>query len=469
MRGIACSAGRIPFATLAIAQGVVVSVLACSSPNDGGATSNDTDTGAGGSSSSGAAGEAAQQAGTANVGPSGAGTGGSVSTTGAGGSPVTNAGGGGAGGAGGKVGAGGAGGSGGSAMQPPAGKCDKLGAVGKWEDITPPVTVLPLAAPCPYGGHFVVNPQDPTMLYRGSCNQGIWKTTDCGASWVHINTGKNGDVLDSGRQWTFAIDPMDPQILYTNSGYGAKSNGAYKSTNGGVDFEQLWPPADPAQAKIVDYNFVGGIAMDPSDRTHLLITFHAKCASPHTEACFGESKDSGATWRMVDGQAGWVGGEGQAVYFLNDSKTWLWGSQSNGLWRTSDAGATWQAVTDKMAQGHGAGQMYHSKAGVFYLPVLNGVLRSTDGVEWNIVPNSGNVMAGLVGNGTTMYASRGFPWDPSTNLYLPFWSSPESDGQHWTQMDSPKLSNGGELQYDSAHHILYSADGGAGFWRVVTE
>jgi hypothetical protein len=465
MQGYACAAGRFPWARLALAHLIGLSLLACgSASNDGDGATEEPGTGGSDNASSGTGGGG----GATSVGQAGTSTAGNASTgAGVGGGSAGKAGGGG-GGATGKAGGGGSSGAGGNASQP-AGKCDRLGAIGKWEDITPPVAVLPGAAPCPYGGHFVVNPQDPTMLYRGSCNQGIWKTTDCGATWVHVNTGTNGSTLDSGRQWTFVIDPVDPQVLYTNSGYGAKSNGAFKSTNGGVDFQQLWPPADPVLAKVVEYNFVGGIAMDPSDHTHLLITFHAKCAAPHTEACFGESKDAGTTWHMIEGQAGWAGGEGQAVYFLNESKTWLWGSQSNGLWRTTDAGASWQAVTDKMAQGHGAGQMYRSKSGVFYLPVLNGILRSADGIDWAIVPSSGTVMAGLTGNGTTMYASRGFPWDPSTNLYLPFWSSPENDGQHWTQMPSPMLSNGGELQFDSVHHILYSADGGAGFWRVVTE
>jgi hypothetical protein len=349
------------------------------------------------------------------------------------------------------------------------GNCQKLGPAGTWENVTPILSTLPGNAPCPYGGAFAMNPKNPEELFLGSCNQGIWKSSDCGASWVHINTGNNGAVLDGGRQWTFAIDPDDPRILYTNSGYGSQSNGAFKSTNGGVDWEPLWPPADATQAKIVEYDFVAQVVMDPSDSKHLLITFHAKCAAPHPEACFGESKDGGASWRIVDGQSDWAGGEGQAVYFLENSHSWLWGSQSNGLWRSADSGASWSPVTDRQAQGHGAGQMYRAKTGVFYMPVLNGILRSTDGITWDIVPNSGSIMAGLTGNGTTMWASRGFPWDPSTDLYDPFWSSPEDDGTKWTQMPSPKLSNGGQLAYNARDHLLYASNLGAGFWRVVTE
>lgn len=347
--------------------------------------------------------------------------------------------------------------------------CEGLAPAGTWEEITPPVQPLPDQAPCPYGGAFAMNPQDPATLWAGSCNQGIWKTSDCGATWEHIDTGTNGAALDAGRQWTFAIDPEDPDVLYTNSGYGAFGNGAFKSIDGGVNWEPIWPPLDPDLAGVVEYDFVAQVVMDPTDSQHLLISFHAMCAAPHSQACFGESEDAGVTWRLVDGEPDWAGGEGQFVYFLDDRDTWLWGSQSNGLWRTADAGASWVAVTDDEAQGHAGGQLYRASDGTFYLPVLAGILRSPDGIAWTTVENSGSVMMGMTGNGTTMWASRGFPWDPSDDLYQPFWTSAEADGLTWTQMPSPMLSNGGQLEYDADHHLLYSANLGAGLWRVVVE
>lgn len=42
--------------------------------------------------------------------------------------------------------------------------------------------------------------------------------------------GRKGSVIDSGMNWTFAVDPQEPEVIYTNSGYG--SNGLFKSTNG---------------------------------------------------------------------------------------------------------------------------------------------------------------------------------------------------------------------------------------------
>jgi hypothetical protein len=368
--------------------------------------------------------------------------------------------------------------SGGEAAAHVVRACDSLAPAGTWENITPPVVPLSGNAPCTFGGAFAMNPLDTSNLYVGSCNEGIWKTTDCGATWAKIDTGTNGGALDNGRQWTFLIDPVNPDILYTNSGYnewipsGNWANngvsGAFKSVNGGVDWEVIWPPADGTLANVVTNNFAGQMVMDPNNREHILLSFHAQCAAPYNSACFAESNDAGMTWTLINGEAAWSGGEGQVIYFLDSSTTWLWGSQTDGLWRTADSGTTWTAITNSTAQGHASGQLYWAADGTFYLPVPAGVLRSPDGITWTLVPNSGDTMVGVTGNGTTMYASRGFPWDPSTMSYEPFWTSPENDGINWTQLQSPMLSNGGQLAYDMDHHLLYSSDEGAGVWRVVT-
>src|SRR6185503_2047946 len=102
-----------------------------------------------------------------------------------------------------------------------------------------------------------------------------------------------------------------------------------------------WPPSDPALAQVVQYNFVAQIAMDRGNSQHLLMSFHASCNAPHAAACFAETSDGGATWKIVDGLAQWTGGEGHTVYFLDGGTTWLFASQTDGLWRTADGGAHW--------------------------------------------------------------------------------------------------------------------------------
>jgi hypothetical protein len=348
------------------------------------------------------------------------------------------------------------------------GTCEALGDVGQWEEITPPEVSLPGPADCPFGTNsFVVDPVNEGTVYLGTCNQGIWKSTDCGSSWVHINTGRGAEALDRARQWTFAIDPTQPDVLYTNAGYGGGgSNGFFKSTNGGVDWDEIWPPAgDPAWAGVVEYGFGGSISMDPLDPRHLLISFHARCLGAHADACLGESRDGGESWRVVDGGPGWEGGEGQAAWIV-EGDSWLWGSSSNGLWRTANAGESWELI-DPTLVGHGGGQLYRAANGAYYLAGQEGVLRSEDGRSWSVVPSSGGLSYGMVGDGRTLYTSSFavcFEWNPDG--LQPYLTSPEDDGLTWTEMASPPFPQGGSLGYDLANEILYSSNCQNGFHRV---
>ncbi|HEV8244503.1 MAG TPA: hypothetical protein VGP93_01915, partial [Polyangiaceae bacterium] len=222
-------------------------------------------------------------------GTAGANGGGAKSTGGAAGSGGASAGGtsqgtagsGGSAGSGGNAGAnGGTTGAGGNAGAPQhtVGDCGDLGDVGTWDDITPPgVSLDPnfvTPASTNYGmGSFVLDPQTSGTVYVGTSAQGIYKTTNCGADWVHINTGRNGTTLDSGRQWTMQIDPVDPQVIYTNTGYGM--SGVWKSTDGGVDWDQILP--DDVASDFIYNGFVARISMDPTNHLHLLVTPHFTC------------------------------------------------------------------------------------------------------------------------------------------------------------------------------------------------
>jgi hypothetical protein len=241
----------------------------------------------------------------------------------------------------------------GDAAAPRGGDCSMLGAEGEWQNITPPQISLDPKLKIPNGfnqfgvGSFVIDPLDSRTIYIGSCEQGIYKSTDCGASWVHINTGRNGKTLQDGMQWTMAIDPVDSQVLYTNAGY----NGAgtlFKSINGGVD----WDPAfTPDLLQHFQFGgFVGGIRIDPADHRHLLVSMHENCTNGAAPGCVVESKDAGTSWHTIDGIWGqW--GEGGTVDIL-DSQTWLYSvpfTQPAGVYLTTNAGMSWKHVSDSTA------------------------------------------------------------------------------------------------------------------------
>ena len=187
-----------------------------------------------------------------------AGAGGNGGSAGTGGHTST----GGSSGTGGATATGGAAGTGGTDAGPHVERQCSGATVGKWEDISPPgVNHDPSKT---YGFEaFAIDSLDTATLYAGTDHLGLYKTTDCGSSWQHVNTGRNGAALDSGAQWTMAIDRRDPRgVVYTISGYSAM--GVFKTTNGGVDWDQIRPPTSPRSSSTADSCTV---RMDPTDRS----------------------------------------------------------------------------------------------------------------------------------------------------------------------------------------------------------
>jgi photosystem II stability/assembly factor-like uncharacterized protein len=336
------------------------------------------------------------------------------------------------------------------------GKCDGLGAVGAWESITPPQVVLDNGDPNNFGVNcFVLDPQKSGTIYLGTSAQGIYKSTDCGATWVHVNTGTSGSQLDKGRQWTMVIDPVDPQIIYTVAGYG--TNGLFKTTNGGVDWKQIFP-ADVA-ASFIFNGFTARVVMDPTDHLHIVATPHFTCQGNHSMGCMLESEDGGSTWKVIENTPS--AAEGTGIILL-DRTTWLWADPFGGLWRTTDRGASWKQVY----KGNAWDSIYRLKNGTYLVSSPGqGVLESADGINWTVAAHSHN-SRGIVGDGINVYTSN----DQVNNAkYQPYWFTPESDTTGWKQLASPPMTRGGlTLRYDPDHHLLYSTNDLAGFWRVVT-
>jgi photosystem II stability/assembly factor-like uncharacterized protein len=351
----------------------------------------------------------------------------------------------------------------------PPGTCNELGRTGEFQEITPPPVKAGFGQPSVKdgGGTFAIaaDPVNHGTLYLGTLWQGLWKTTDCGATWKKIS-GRNSSEINSGMNWTLAVDPQNPLIVYTNAGYG--TNSLYKSNNGGKDWEVVWPPAHGKLGSAFTYNFANVVALDPENPAHLLLTFHESCLAPHPNTCIAETFDRGATWKLIDGRPEWVGNEGQVIFFLNDSKTWLWGSSSNGFWRTGDGGGSWQAIPGMTTSHLQGSQVARAANGAFYVNGADGIWSSPDGTaaSWKPVANTGPISGGLVANGTALYTSTCYSGNSCKPTEVRFLSSPESDGHNWTRMDNPPMNQGGTMAYDPGYNLLYASGLQAGLWRV---
>ena len=137
--------------------------------------------------------------------------------------------------------------------------CDGLGAKGVFQDITPP----------------------------------------------ELAAGIEGEHIDKAINSTLVVDAEKPDTVYTNSGYD--TGRLYKSTNGGVDWNEVWPPpSQPELATAFTYQFVNILTADPNDSDHLLLTLHEPCLPPHPDVCIAETHDGGDSWVLMDGDPSWV-------------------------------------------------------------------------------------------------------------------------------------------------------------------
>lgn len=350
----------------------------------------------------------------------------------------------------------------GDAPQPMVGACGNLAAVGVFEDVTPPMAIVNGSATT---FAIAADPLHLGTFFVGTTYNKLWKTQDCGATWTAIATGTNGAAVNSGMNWTIAVDPIVPDVVYTNSGYGMDTNGLYKSTNGGIDWALVWPPPlQPELAMAFTYNFANVIAMDPSDHLHILLTFHETCLPPHPGTCIAESTDGGGSWRLIDGQAGWVGTEGQVIFFLGDSTTWLWGSQDSGFWVGTGSGSSWTAIPNMTTSHLQSSQLARTDSGAFVMATADGVSRSADGTaaSWQAIANTGPIGGGVIDIDSTIYIN---------NCYFPMfcasatYAESTDDGMTFAASAGPPVSMGGPFAYDPAHAVLLSSSG-AGVWRT---
>jgi photosystem II stability/assembly factor-like uncharacterized protein len=284
-------------------------------------------------------------------------------------------------------------------------------------------------------------PAQPNVMFAGTANGGVWKTTDAGRTWRPVfdreNTGAIGSIAvaptnanivyvgtgeaplhrhasrgtglfrsdDGGQTWrstgltdhrhlsTIVIDSKNPERLFVasaGSGFGAESaRGVYRSTDGGRTFERVYFKDD--QTGALD------LLADPADSSVLygsLLQTHFPAGRALSEPGPGtgviKSTDGGATW--FSSQTGLPTFERDGLRRIRlalapSSRTRLYAvveaRTGAGLYRSDDAGGSWTLVhppSPDVDANHEstAPRVDPSNPDVVYLTGPR-VMRSTDG------------------------------------------------------------------------------------------
>ncbi|MGH7754329.1 MAG: VPS10 domain-containing protein, partial [Gemmatimonadales bacterium] len=243
------------------------------------------------------------------------------------------------------------------------------------------------------GGVAIYQP-NPDIVYVGtgestlrgntSYGDGVYKTTDGGATWTHLG------LRDTRHIAGVIVHPWNPDIVYVAAlghAYGPNpERGVFRSKDGGKTWQKILFRSDSAG--------VTDLVMDPTDPAVLYAATWQMVRKPWDIVSGGpgsalyKTTDGGDHWTELTHNSGLpkgtLGNIGIAVSPANPRRVWaIIEADSSGLYRSEDAGATWQRI-NKRRNIHWR-PFYFSRVfadpvdtNTVYLP--NGVLyRSTDG------------------------------------------------------------------------------------------
>lgn len=254
----------------------------------------------------------------------------------------------------------------------------------------------------------VVHPTQPSTVYAGTL-LGIFKSTNGGRTWSVLNNGFTHSVV------AIVIDPLTPSTIYVagvNS--GSNTNGVYKSTDGGNSWQ--------LRANGMTNTNLQNLAIDPVTPT----TLYAGAAG-------------GPIFKTTDGGDNWAPSGSTPPFFPVSlavdphNHTRIFAAESSsagGIFRSNDAGASWQSVG--LAQTGAFGRFVGVSPltpNLVYAVVGPGIFRSTDGGDnWSQVqplqPSIGRIVFDPVSSSTLYYFS---------NLQGVFKTT--DSGQNWTLMN----------------------------------
>ncbi|MBL8755312.1 MAG: glycosyl hydrolase [Planctomycetes bacterium] len=192
----------------------------------------------------------------------------------------------------------------------------------------------------------------PDTYWMVACGGGVWRTDDAGKTWRNVSDGTFGGSIGA-----VAVAPSDANVVYVGTGEKtwrgnvSSGDGVWKSTDGGASW---------AFAGLPDSRHVSRIRIHPTNPDLVYAAVMGHLSGPNDERGVYRSKDGGKNWQRVH-FAGAHAGAVDLCFAGNDANvlyatTWRatrtpWslesGGEGSGIWKSSDGGDTWTALHDK--------------------------------------------------------------------------------------------------------------------------
>lgn len=301
------------------------------------------------------------------------------------------------------------------------------------------------------------------------------RTTSLNGNWVFFGatnhfkgtSGYNGGI---GRINVIRFHPTDPNTIYV----GAPAGGLFRTTNNGA----TWTPLTDGLA----FWGVSGIAIEPADPDHIYILTGDGDGGSSRSAGVWESFDAGATWSVTGLSINYVTSTTDGYKLMMDpsNSNILYAVMTNGLQKTTDAGATWTNVN---AGSYRDMEFQPGNSSVIYLTGGNTIQKSVNaGATWTTVhtiAGASRIALGVTpANANYVYALGGGV--PASGQYAGVYRSVDAGATWSLRSNTPNILgydiNGndasGQVTYDLAiavdpsdANIIHTA--GINAWKSV--
>lgn len=351
--------------------------------------------------------------------------------------------------------------------------------------VTDPLAALRLRAigPANMSGRITdiaVNETNPNEFYAAAATGGLWKTSDNGVTWTPVWENQSVNAIG-----TVTVDQRMPGTVWLGTGEATNrqssgwGDGVYKSVDGGATWSHMGLRGTARIARIV---------VDPTNSDVVYVAAPGHLWGPNADRGLYKSVDGGRTWALIlsrDENTGAVDvaidpSDPRIVYaaLYQHRRTpfgFVGGGPGSGLYKSTDAGATWTPVTNGLPSGtigRTSISIYARDPRVVYVSIeqglrytssisygkrLGGVYRSDDkGQTWRFMSDW---------NPRPAYSSQ-LKVDPNdqSRLYAMQWSISDDSGKTWRE---PRQTLHGDdrmvwIDPRNSRHLIKADDGGVG-------